>query len=54
MRTARQRRVSAGPGAAAPAEDARIAGLERIAKLRDEGVLSPEEFEAEKQRLLGA
>jgi hypothetical protein len=53
MRTARQRRVSAGEGTAAPPEDARIAGLERLAKLRDDGLLTPEEFETEKQRLLG-
>jgi hypothetical protein len=57
MREARERRVAAAPRAAAatpaPAADARIDELERLAKLRDSGVLSPEEFEAEKSRVLG-
>jgi hypothetical protein len=53
MRSARQRRVSAREESPAPAEDTRIAGLERLAGLRDDGVLSAEEFEAEKRRLLG-
>jgi hypothetical protein len=52
MRAARQRRVSTGEGPAAPPEDARVAGLERLARLRDEGVLTQEELEAEKRRLL--
>jgi Short C-terminal domain len=52
MRAARQRRVSGREAAPGPAEDPRIAGLERLAKLRDDGVLSPEEFEAEKTRVL--
>jgi Short C-terminal domain len=53
MRAARQRRVAPAEGAAAPApEDARIADLERLAKLRDDGVLSADEFEAEKRRLI--
>jgi hypothetical protein len=34
------------------AADTRIAQLERLAGLRDSGVLSPEEFEREKGRLL--
>jgi Short C-terminal domain len=42
------------PGAAAATGgDDRIAQLERLAKLRDSGALSDEEFEAEKARLLG-
>ena len=52
MRAARQRRVSGAEGAAPPG-DARLAELERLARLRDEGVLAPDEFEAEKRRLLG-
>ena len=36
--------------AAAPSD--RIGALERLASLRDQGVLSPEEFQAEKQRIL--
>ena len=32
----------------------RIAQLERLAKLRDEGVLTDSEFEAEKAKVLGA
>jgi hypothetical protein len=42
------------PGAAMPAGEDRIAQLERLAKLRDSGALSDEEFEAEKARLLGS
>jgi hypothetical protein len=54
MREAREQRLAnRGPTeGAAPAGDARIAELERLAKLRDSGVLSAEEFAAEKQRLL--
>jgi Short C-terminal domain len=55
VRMAEQMR-GARAGRAAPevpsAEDSRMAGLERLAKLRDDGVLSPEEFETEKKRLL--
>jgi hypothetical protein len=39
------------PVGAAPADD-RLARLERLAKLRDSGALSAEEFEAEKATLL--
>jgi Short C-terminal domain len=49
MRAARERRVSRPP-----AEEDRVAALERLARLRDSGVLSPEEFEAEKRRLLNS
>jgi hypothetical protein len=54
MRDARERRVTRGGGAAPPAEDERVASLERLAGLRDSGVLTPEEFEAEKRRILGS
>lgn len=43
------------PQAAAPAaaEPAYVAELEKLAQLRDQGVLTPEEFEAKKRQLLG-
>ena len=45
------------PGAAAPSApaagtDAMLAQLAQLAQLRDSGVLSPAEFEAQKQRIL--
>ena len=52
MREARERRVATA--APAPAGDARIAELERLASLRDSGLLSDEELAAEKRRILGA
>jgi hypothetical protein len=39
--------------AAAPAEPAYTAELEKLAKLRDDGVISAEDFEAKKKQLLG-
>jgi Short C-terminal domain len=53
MREARERRTAAreAGGAASPAEE-RVAQLERLGKLRDSGVLSADEFAAEKQRIL--
>jgi Short C-terminal domain len=55
MREARERRIAgtAGAPAAHAAGEARIAALERLAELRDSEVLTPEEFAAEKQRILG-
>ena len=38
---------------AAPSEPDYTAELERLAKLRDEGVISAEDFEAKKKQLLG-
>jgi hypothetical protein len=55
MREARERRVAGGgtTEVAAPAGgDARVSELERLAKLRDSGVLTEDEFAAEKQRIL--
>jgi putative oligomerization/nucleic acid binding protein len=49
----------AAPQAAAPAAPAEaaepeyLAELEQLAKLRDQGILSPEEFEAKKKQILG-
>ena len=42
--------------AAGPSDDmdARIAQLKDLAALRDQGVLSPAEFDAQKRRLLGS
>jgi hypothetical protein len=47
--------TSEAPTAVAPLneEDARLERLERLASLRDKGILSDEEFAAEKARLLG-
>jgi hypothetical protein len=61
LRLPEVRRPGAGEGAAeAPTavlppndEDARLARLERLASLREKGVLTDEEFAAEKSRLLG-
>ena len=41
------------PAAPAPAEPDYTAELERLAKLRDEGVITPADFEAKKKQLLG-
>jgi hypothetical protein len=43
-----------GSAAATSGADDRIAQLERIAKLREQGVLSQAEMEAEKARILGS
>ena len=59
--TAAQREVYAeqayaeqtAPAAAAPAAGDYTAELEKLAKLRDEGVISAEDFEAKKKQLLG-
>jgi Short C-terminal domain len=42
-----------GGGDAEGGEDDRVAQLERLAKLRDSGALSEQEFEREKARILG-
>jgi len=39
--------------AAAPAEPDYMAELARLAQLRDQGILTPEEFAAKKQQILG-
>jgi hypothetical protein len=44
----------AAPPAAAPAEEPDyMAELQQLAQLRDQGILTPEEFEAKKKQLLG-
>ena len=53
MREARERRVaSRGSAVAPPPAEQRMAQLERLGQLRESGVLSPEEFAAEKRRIL--
>jgi hypothetical protein len=39
--------------AAAPAEPEYMAELTQLAQLRDQGILTPEEFEAKKKQILG-
>ena len=43
----------AAPAAAPEEEPAYMAELEQLAQLRDQGILSPEEFEAKKKQILG-
>lgn len=45
-----QAQAAAAP---APAEGDYTAELEKLAKLKDEGVITPEDFEAKKKQLLG-
>jgi membrane protease subunit (stomatin/prohibitin family) len=44
---------AAPPASTAPSAPDYTAELERLAKLRDEGVISAEDFEAKKKQLLG-
>jgi len=44
---------AAPPPAAAPAEPDYVAELEKLAQLRDAGILTADEFEAKKRQLLG-
>jgi len=44
---------AAEPAAVASEQPAYVAELEQLARLRDQGVVSPEEFEAKKRQLLG-
>jgi hypothetical protein len=46
-----QRMMRGGPAPGAPSTTGE---LERLASLRDRGVLTQEEFEAQKRRILGA
>jgi len=48
-----QAEPQAAAPAAAPAEPEYMAELEQLAQLRDQGILSPEEFEAKKKQILG-
>jgi Short C-terminal domain len=46
--------IAAQPAAAAPAAEDHLQALSRLADLRDRGVLTDEEFEAQKAKLLGS
>jgi hypothetical protein len=48
-----QQPEAAPPAAPPPEQPAYVAELEQLARLRDQGVISPEEFEAKKRQLLG-
>jgi hypothetical protein len=48
-----QQAAAAAPAPAAAAEPEYMAELEQLARLRDQGVLTPEEFEAKKKQILG-
>jgi hypothetical protein len=41
------------PAAAAPSQDDTISQLERLGALKDQGVLTEEEFQAQKAKILG-
>jgi hypothetical protein len=45
--------AAAAPAPAAAPEPEYVGELERLAQLRDQGILSDEEFEAKKKQLLG-
>lgn len=44
---------AAQPTPAQPATDPAVAQLEQLAQLRDQGILTPEEFDAKKKQILG-
>ena len=50
---AQDQQAAAAAPAPAAAEPEYMAELEQLAKLRDQGILSPEEFEAKKKQILG-
>ena len=50
--TSREQPTAAAP-ATAPAEPEYVGELERLAQLREQGILSDEEFQAKKQQILG-
>jgi membrane protease subunit (stomatin/prohibitin family) len=41
------------PVAAAPAQDDTVAELQQLAQLKDQGILTQEEFDAKKKQILG-
>ena len=45
---------AAAPPAAAPAQDDKFAQLEKLAELQKQGILTEEEFAAEKAKILGS
>jgi hypothetical protein len=50
--TSREQPTAVAP-ATAPAEPEYVGELERLAQLREQGILSDEEFEAKKKQILG-
>jgi hypothetical protein len=50
--TTAETRSEAPPGSTSTASDERIASLKELASLKESGVLTEEEFEAEKKRIL--
>ena len=49
----RQEPAEAEPATAAPSEPEYMGELERLAQLRDQGIITNEDFEAKKKQLLG-
>jgi hypothetical protein len=45
--------AAAKPAAAADLTDEQVSELERVAKLKEEGILTDDEFAAEKKKILG-
>jgi hypothetical protein len=45
--------AEAAPAPSAPSEPAYMGELERLAQLRDQGIITNEDFEAKKKQLLG-
>ena len=50
---AAQQQAAAAAAPAAPAEPDYAAELEKLAQLKNQGILSDEEFEAKKKQILG-
>ena len=48
-----EQQAQPSPEAAAPSQDDQIAQLEQLAKLKDQGILTQEEFDAKKKQILG-
>ena len=51
--SSREEPAEAAPAAPAAPEPEYVGELERLAQLRDQGILSDEEFEAKKKQILG-
>lgn len=50
---AQQQQYYAEQQAAAPAQDDTVAELQQLAQLKDQGILTQEEFDAKKKQILG-
>jgi hypothetical protein len=53
QQAAYEQQAAAAPAPAPAGEPEYMAELQQLAQLRDQGILSPEEFEAKKKQLLG-